>query len=51
MEDTDQSRIVEKGIENLIKDLEWAGINPDEGPHVGGNFGPYIQSERLHLYR
>lgn len=51
IEDTDQTRIVDKGVENLIKDLDWAGIIADEGPHVGGNFGPYIQSERLHLYR
>ncbi len=51
IEDTDRTRLVEGAQENLIKSLEWAGINFDEGPHVGGDFGPYIQSERFDLYR
>lgn len=51
IEDTDQERKVEGAIENLIETLKWAGITPDEGPGFGGNYGPYIQSERLELYR
>lgn len=51
IEDTDRSRIVEGAVEKLEDDLNWAGLNPDEGPSVGGSYGPYFQSERLHLYR
>ncbi len=51
IEDTDRTRFVEGATENLIKYLEWAGINFDEGPHIGGDYGPYIQSERFDLYR
>lgn len=50
IEDTDRTRYVEGATENLIKSLEWAGIHFDEGPHVGGEYGPYIQSERFGLY-
>ncbi len=51
IEDTDRTRYVENSVENLIKSLTWAGITFDEGPHVGGNFGPYVQSQRLEIYR
>lgn len=51
IEDTDRSRYVENSITNLIDSLHWAGIQFDEGPHVGGDFGPYIQSERLPIYQ
>jgi len=51
IEDTDQSRKVEDAQRNLIKTLEWAGIVADESPVHGGGFGPYVQSERLHIYR
>ncbi len=50
IEDTDQSRKVEGAQRDLIKTLEWAGIVADESPEHGGNFGPYIQSERLGIY-
>ena len=50
IEDTDQSRRVEGAQRDLIKTLEWAGIVADESPEHGGNFGPYIQSERLDIY-
>jgi glutamyl-tRNA synthetase len=51
IEDTDQSRYVE-GAENYIVDsLKWVGIMPDEGFSIGGDYGPYKQSERKHLYR
>ncbi|MEI8033016.1 MAG: glutamate--tRNA ligase [Chlorobiaceae bacterium] len=50
IEDTDQSRKVEDAQKNLIKTLEWAGIIADESPEHGGDFGPYVQSERLNIY-
>jgi glutamyl-tRNA synthetase len=50
IEDTDRSRYVEGAIENLISSLNWAGLVPDEGPEQGGEFGPYFQSERTHIY-
>lgn len=51
IEDTDRSRYVEGAIENLIKMLNWAGLDYDEGPGKGGNYGPYLQSERLEIYQ
>lgn len=51
IEDTDQKRAVEGAVENLIKTLKWAGLEYDEGPEVGGLHGPYIQSQRLSLYK
>jgi glutamyl-tRNA synthetase len=50
IEDTDRTRFVENAQENLIKMLNWAGIECDESPEKGGDFGPYIQSERYDLY-
>ena len=51
IEDTDQKRFVE-GAEDYIKEsLQWAGIDYDEGPGKEGEYGPYRQSERKHLYR
>lgn len=59
IEDTDQTRFVEGAIENLIKSLNWAGIEIDEGVCFDdngniiqkGEYGPYIQSERLSIYK
>ncbi len=51
IEDTDRSRFVENATENLISSLKWAGVYYDEGPDIGGDFGPYKQSERLDLYK
>src|SRR5690606_2353878 len=51
IEDTDRSRFVE-GAEEYINDcLAWCGIEPDESPSKGGDFGPYRQSERKVSYR
>ncbi len=50
-EDTDQARKVEGAEENLLSSMEWAGLNFDEGPTQGGDYGPYVQSERLDLYK
>lgn len=51
VEDTDQTRFVEQAQEYIMKSLAWCGIEPSESPNHGGNFGPYVQSERKHLYR
>jgi glutamyl-tRNA synthetase len=51
IEDTDQERTVPGAVENIIEMLSWAGLEFDEGPHVGGPYGPYVQSQRLELYR
>lgn len=51
IEDTDQSRKVEGAMENLLETLRWVGLEYDEGPDCPGEVGPYIQSDRLVLYR
>jgi glutamyl-tRNA synthetase len=51
IEDTDQTRKVEGAVENLIETLKWAGVEYDEGPDRDGGFGPYVQSQRLDIYR
>lgn len=59
IEDTDQSRKVEDALESLLKILNWVGLTPDEGVVMDknqkiaqkGDFGPYIQSERLDIYQ
>ncbi len=51
IEDTDRTRYVPGATENLIRTLKIMGIEYDEGPDRGGPFGPYVQSERLNLYR
>ena len=51
IEDTDQNRLVKNAEQDLIDMLLWAGIKFDEGPHIGGDYGPYRQSERLSLYK
>ena len=50
IEDTDQKREVPGATEKLINVLKDFSLDFDEGPHVGGDFGPYIQSERLNIY-
>lgn len=50
IEDTDQKREIESGIENIIKDLKDYKFQIDEGPLSGGNYGPYIQTERKEIY-
>lgn len=59
IEDTDRERFVEGGTENIIRTLDWAGISPDEGPYITddgsiaerGENGPYVQSNRLDIYK
>jgi glutamyl-tRNA synthetase len=51
LEDTDQKREVAGAAENLIKILKWVGVEFNEGYGVGGQYGPYIQTERLDIYK
>ena len=51
IEDTDLARNTEEGYASVLGSLRWLGIDWDEGPEVGGPFGPYKQSERFDLYR
>jgi glutamyl-tRNA synthetase len=51
IEDTDRARLVEGATESILDSLKWLGIDWDEGPQGGGDYGPYFQSERKELYR
>lgn len=60
IEDTDQTRLVEGAIEGMIEAMTWSGVQHDEGPFIDeatghivekGDFGPYIQSNRLEIYK
>lgn len=59
IEDTDRTRLVDDALDNLLEAVEWAGVMHDEGPVHNesgemvqiGDKGPYVQSERLHIYR
>ncbi|BAC44822.1 glutamate--tRNA ligase [Malacoplasma penetrans] len=51
IEDTDIDRNVENGIESQLLNLKWLKIFPDESPLNPGNYGPYIQTERLPIYK
>ena len=50
IEDTDQERYVEGAVDVIYKTLATAGLKHDEGPDVGGDYGPYVQSERREMY-
>ena len=59
VEDTDRTRLVDGAIENMLNAMKWAGVNHDEGVMLDengnvvqkGEYGPYIQSERLDIYQ
>ncbi|MCE2681876.1 MAG: glutamate--tRNA ligase [Flavobacteriia bacterium] len=51
IEDTDQTRFVPGAQDYIMDSLKWCGIMPTEGPGIGGNHGPYVQSERKETYR
>ena len=59
VEDTDQTRLVEGAIENMLTAMAWGGVNHSEGVVLDengnitqkGEYGPYIQSERLDIYK
>ena len=50
IEDTDTERVTDQYIQAAIETLKWLGLNWDEGPEVGGDLGPYLQSQRLDIY-
>jgi glutamyl-tRNA synthetase len=50
IEDTDQTRFVKGAQDYILDSFKWCGITPDEGPGIGGEYGPYIQSERKDIY-
>ena len=50
IEDTDVTRKVEGAVEAILNSLRWLGLDWDEGPEVGGKYGPYFQSKRLDKY-
>jgi glutamyl-tRNA synthetase len=51
IEDTDQARFVEGAIEVILKTLNDVGVKYDEGPDIGGPYGPYVQSQRKSIYK
>ena len=51
IEDTDQERSTEESYAAILRGMKWLGLDWDEGPHAGGDLGPYLQSERLDIYR
>lgn len=51
IEDTDHERNTSEALDHLLKGMRWLGLDWDEGPEVGGPFGPYFQSQREHIYR
>lgn len=51
VEDTDQERSTEESYAAILRGMEWLGLDWDEGPQAGGELGPYLQSERLDIYR
>ena len=48
--DTDAKRATEENYQAVLRDMEWLGLNWDEGPDVGGPHAPYVQSARTELY-
>jgi len=50
IEDTDTDRVTDEYIQAAIDTLKWLGLTWDEGPEVGGPYGPYLQSQRLDIY-
>ncbi|MDH7487613.1 MAG: glutamate--tRNA ligase [Anaerolineae bacterium] len=51
IEDTDRTRYVPDALDDILAGLRWLGLDWDEGPEVGGDYGPYFQSQRLEMYR
>ena len=51
IEDTDAQRMFDPQAQKILEDLAWLNLTYDEGPHVGGAYAPYYQSERTHLYQ
>jgi glutamyl-tRNA synthetase len=50
IDDTDPERSTEANTKQILRSLEWLGLDWDEGPEIGGPFGPYFQTERAAGY-
>src|SRR6478609_6118060 len=50
IEDTDKERSTKESYDSLVEVMRWLGLDWDEGPEVGGDYGPYFQSQRDDLY-
>ncbi|MDR1114309.1 MAG: glutamate--tRNA ligase [Candidatus Margulisbacteria bacterium] len=50
VEDTDRARSTPEAIQAILNGLRWLGLDWDEGPEIGGDFGPYFQTQRLEIY-
>ncbi len=50
IDDTDRARNMDEALEPILQSFRWLGLNWDEGPEIGGSFGPYFQSQRNDLY-
>lgn len=51
IEDTDVTRSTPESLSAILESLRWLGLNWDEGPEIGGSYGPYLQSQRLPIYQ
>ena len=51
IDDTDPTRSTQENTDIILRAMRWLGLDWDEGPEVGGDFGPYAQTERLELYK
>lgn len=51
IDDTDQQRSSEKYLQTILDSMQWLGLDWDEGPRAGGDFGPYFQTQRLAIYQ
>ena len=51
IEDTDRARSTPEAVAAIIDGLNWLGLSWDEGPDVGGEYGPHLQSQRMHRYK
>ncbi len=51
IEDTDTERLKEDSVSQILTSMKWLGMDWDEGPEVGGEYGPYYQSQRMELYK
>ncbi|MGB8169768.1 MAG: glutamate--tRNA ligase family protein, partial [Chthoniobacteraceae bacterium] len=51
IEDTDKQRNTQEAVQVIYDGLRWLGLDWDEGPGIGGQFGPYLQSEREEIYQ
>ena len=51
IEDTDPERSTQENIDLIVRAMRWLGLDWDEGPEVGGDFGPYLQTQRFDTYK